>query len=284
MRERSISLAVVASLAICSAASGQIKQTAKLPAEVSRGTAGVTAGEIVIWDQPWDEETENGYIAQIFPDMQEFSAFEFDDFKTTKEYAITKLIVMGFEDPDDPPGDPEENIDIIGLIWNGLPGGMGGEIVMASVDGSEDAETGMLTIDFGEQVLPGGSYWLTAYVVRPFDPGGQWLWQATTPVRESQEYFYNPGGGFELGTEPLPGAEVFGVARDMVFTLYAIADEECEPCDANCDGSIDLTDVEPFISLLLGGEQCIPDCTGDTNGDGSVDLLDVSGFIDCLLG
>ncbi len=57
----------------------------------------------------------------------------------------------------------------------------------------------------------------------------------------------------------------------------------CDPCDANCDGSVDLTDVEPFIGLLLGGEPCA-ECTGDTNNDGSVDLLDVEGFIGCLLG
>lgn len=284
MRKRSISLTVVASLAICGAASGQVKQTVKLSAEISRGTAAAPADDVVIWDQPWDEETENGYVAQVFPDMQEFSAFQFDDFKTTKDHAITMLVVVGFEDPDDPPGDPEENIDVIGLIWDGLPGGMGGRVVLASVEGAEDAETGMLMIDFGGQVLPGGSYWLTAYVVRPFDPGGQWLWQATLPVRDSQEYFYNPGGGFGLGSEPLPGAEVFGVARDMAFTLYASAEEECEPCDTNCDGSVDLTDVEPFIELILGGGKPCDACTGDTNSDGSVDLSDIEGFIACLLG
>lgn len=58
----------------------------------------------------------------------------------------------------------------------------------------------------------------------------------------------------------------------------------CEPCDTNCDGSVDLVDVASFIELILGGEQCAAECSGDTNDDGSVDLTDVEGFIECLLG
>lgn len=57
----------------------------------------------------------------------------------------------------------------------------------------------------------------------------------------------------------------------------------CDPCDANCDGSVDLTDIEPFIGLLFGDEPC-NFCTGDTNDDGSIDLTDIEGFIACLLG
>ena len=60
--------------------------------------------------------------------------------------------------------------------------------------------------------------------------------------------------------------------------------EQCDPCDANCDGSVDLTDVEPFIELLLGGGQPCDACTGDSNDDGSIDLQDVELFIECLLG
>ena len=59
---------------------------------------------------------------------------------------------------------------------------------------------------------------------------------------------------------------------------------ECVPCDTNCDGSIDLTDIEPFIGLLFGDPQCDEGCSGDTNNDGSVDLTDIEGFIECLLG
>ncbi len=56
----------------------------------------------------------------------------------------------------------------------------------------------------------------------------------------------------------------------------------CDPCDANCDGVIDAFDVEPFISVLLGGPGCAS-CTGDTNGDGAVDAFDIEPFIRCLV-
>ena len=81
-----------------------------------------------------------------------------------------------------------------------------------------------------------------------------------------------------FGDEPVENKEN---ARSTGWDARVVT--ACDPCDANCDGSVDLTDVEPFIQLLFGKEQC-NFCTGDTNDDGSVDLKDVEGFIECLLG
>lgn len=54
---------------------------------------------------------------------------------------------------------------------------------------------------------------------------------------------------------------------------------ECDPCDANCDGSINGFDVDPFVELLLGqGAPCSP-CAGDINDDGSVNGFDVDGLV-----
>lgn len=59
--------------------------------------------------------------------------------------------------------------------------------------------------------------------------------------------------------------------------------------DLDCDGSIDLTDVEPFILALIDPDEYpkrYSDCDlmlGDINGDGSVDLVDVEPFIDLLI-
>ena len=56
----------------------------------------------------------------------------------------------------------------------------------------------------------------------------------------------------------------------------------CEPCDMNCDGSIDAFDIEPFLDLLFGpGEPCAS-CTGDVNGDGTIDAFDIEPFLECL--
>lgn len=58
--------------------------------------------------------------------------------------------------------------------------------------------------------------------------------------------------------------------------------------DVNCDGSLDLRDVEPFILALLDPaeyEKQFPDCEidrADMNADGSVDLVDVEPFVEAL--
>lgn len=57
----------------------------------------------------------------------------------------------------------------------------------------------------------------------------------------------------------------------------------CLPCDANCDGSVNGQDIEPFRNLLLGAPACGP-CTGDANGDGSINGQDIAPFVQCLVG
>lgn len=51
--------------------------------------------------------------------------------------------------------------------------------------------------------------------------------------------------------------------------------------DVNCDGVIDLLDVQPFVDLLVSGEFS---AKADINRDGVVDLLDVDPFIALLTG
>ena len=55
-----------------------------------------------------------------------------------------------------------------------------------------------------------------------------------------------------------------------------------DPCDMNCDGTVDATDIEFFIDILFNGAIPCDTCTGDTNGDGRVDAADIEGFINCL--
>lgn len=82
-----------------------------------------------------------------------------------------------------------------------------------------------------------------------------------------------------------PGLGGMEAAASLLFT-----DDASSTGDLNCDGSIDLTDVSPFITALLNPseyEKQYPNCdinNADTNDDGSVDLTDVEGFIGLLLG
>ena len=50
--------------------------------------------------------------------------------------------------------------------------------------------------------------------------------------------------------------------------------------DVNCDGSVDLLDVQPFVDLIIEGEFS---AKADFNGDGVVDLLDIAPFVDRLI-
>ena len=52
--------------------------------------------------------------------------------------------------------------------------------------------------------------------------------------------------------------------------------------DVNCDGAVNLLDVQPFINVLTGVDPFTP--KADINGDGAVDLLDVTPFVDLLSG
>lgn len=56
----------------------------------------------------------------------------------------------------------------------------------------------------------------------------------------------------------------------------------CCPADANCDGTVNAFDVQPFIYLLdeISG-QCSP-CAGDVNDDGTVNGQDIGPFIEAL--
>lgn len=55
------------------------------------------------------------------------------------------------------------------------------------------------------------------------------------------------------------------------------------PCDTNCDGSINLFDIDPFVAAIQTHHGCSA-CAGDTNADGTVNLFDIQGFVHCLGG
>jgi hypothetical protein len=171
--------------------------------------------------QKWDGSS-SGAVAQNFGStgLTAYSSYEFDDFTTTINYNVTTLTVPGVE-----LGTASANTAVTGEIWNGLPGSGGGSIVMTSTHGKEKAN-GALAINFGSQLLPAGSYWITAFVTRNFSSGGQWFWDRTLEhghYHGSQEQFYNPGGGFGFGTQPINGSAIFGTAEDMAFTLKGTA-------------------------------------------------------------
>jgi PEP-CTERM motif len=153
-------------------------------------------------------------VSQVFPDFPAFSTYSFDDFTTTQAYQLTSLTAFGTE-----AGDPSQNVSVTAEIWNGLPGS--GSMIL-SFTGSEDG-AGSLNFSLGNALLPAGSYWLTAYVTRPDNPGGQWFFDTSNLVQPSQAYVWNPGGGFGFGTSPFPIENVTGVPENLAYILQGTA-------------------------------------------------------------
>ncbi len=207
----------------------------------------------VIWEQPAPREPSLDFVSQEFPDLPKFSTYQFDDFTVSRDMFIDRLTARGidraagsriqawqpegralpqlwvdleaFGDETEPSrGNPEYDNGVIAEIWDGLPGPVyEGRKVMQSMSGGEDLDTGTLTFDFSSQPLSAGHYWITVYLVRPYRPGGQWLWFSTPQVEGSEHHSYNPGGGYGMGDQPVTASKTPSSGgrgkSDMVFTL-----------------------------------------------------------------
>ena len=221
----------------------------------------------VIVEQPYDGSSE-ARTSQDLPDFPDFSVYQLDDFTTDQDWLVGSLTVPG-----DDVGWPPDNYDVIAEIWSDLPEdpncATSGQLVM-SVQGSEDPATYVLTFDFGGQLLPAGSYWLRVYVVRDFGDHGSWSWYSTTPVNDSEAYYYNPGEGHGYGPCPIPGSERYGQARDMVFTLEGTPAGGCVG-DVDGDGDTDHGDLGALLAAW-GSQPGDPNWNpnADLDGDGQV--------------
>lgn len=61
-------------------------------------------------------------------------------------------------------------------------------------------------------------------------------------------------------------------------------------CDSNCDGQVDVLDINPFVLALEGAAgwqaqfSCDYECANDVSGDGAVNVLDINPFVLCIAG
>lgn len=100
---------------------------------------------------------------------------------------------------------------------------------------------------------------------------------------EKNPLFAIPGGWKDLCG--------FGASGDFVIrAIISTAVPDFQKGDLNCDGSIDIPDVEPFVLALLSArkyKEKYPDCDrqlADVSEDGTIDLTDVEPFIELLIG
>ncbi len=173
----------------------------------------------VLYDQAYDG-TSSGAVAQDFTDFPNFSTYEFDDFTVgAPGWIVTRVTI---------PGTERGNSNFTtSLELRILDAPSASATVVASATVSPAAGHGPNLV-FGDGVNPlftltPGNYWISAWVRRPFGGGGgQWYWLRTTPVSGSQHFFHNPGGGFGVGNNPVPGQNVFGSAADLSFRIEGV--------------------------------------------------------------
>jgi hypothetical protein len=167
-------------------------------------------GVQTIISQPPGGITSN-VVAQVFPNLPADTSFEFDDFTITSTYKVSFLETSGLE-----LGSAKDNAAVLGQIWTGLPD-KGGTLVKQG--GGREAANGNLFINFGNVELTPGTYWVTSYVVRN-STFGQWFQGRRLPITGSEEFFYNPQGGFGFGTASIPGSQIFGTSADITYWLF----------------------------------------------------------------
>ncbi len=154
----------------------------------------VVAAADVIVDQPLMFEPQLGgtqaIASNIFQLVPQSSFLGLDDFTTTAPYRLTNLTAFAINDGSGP------NVNVQASIYTALPGPGSPAIVAATTFGTQDPVTRNLMFDFGGQLLPAGSYYLTAFVVRQdLRTHGVWFW-GTTPVVHGTEAYVWPIGAF----------------------------------------------------------------------------------------
>ncbi len=177
-----------------------------------------------LYSQPYDGVSP-GVPSQIFtdtsPPYSNWSTKAFDDFTVTgKGWFVQGATIYGQEQ-----GDPTQNVAVSLQFQSTTPPSFNDNAGIIS--GSEDSH-GNLNFSGLNMFLAPGTYWISAWVVRPELPtGGQWFWSMTdvgNPVG-SEFLIQNPGGALlPNATSLTPGSQVFGtLPSDLAFTLYGVA-------------------------------------------------------------
>lgn len=173
----------------------------------------------ILWDQPWDG-VSRGSPAQDFTDTdyRTYSVWLFDDFTVPEPgWWIDRVTVYGSEQgtPSYNLGvylsiSPSPHVDVIDVV------SIGTEIVLEPGEAPLRRRAN-LQFELNGFYLQPGTYYLSAWVRRPFDPGGQWFWLRTSPTLGEPFYLHNPGGAWGFGGNPVGGGWL--TEQDLSFTI-----------------------------------------------------------------
>jgi hypothetical protein len=186
-----------------------------------------TARADILYSQPYNGSPFAAF-SQTLPDFPAGNTLSFDDFVVTQPgWVVQGVSVSGLEQ-----ADPTLNQGVFFQFQStSLPNF--GDTTDPIHPGTEDSN--MASPTFGSLFFSGfnivlnpGTYWITAWVVRPV-AGGNWLWNFTddgSPIG-SEFLIQNPGGqlpGNTLGITALVGGSTFFGTEpsDLAFTITGV--------------------------------------------------------------
>lgn len=79
--------------------------------------------------------------------------------------------------------------------------------------------------------------------------------------------------------------EAIEIPARSVVTLVVDLANDCQTCDVNCDGAVDVSDVNIVINVMLGKDSNATHMSrADVSGDGAIDVTDINIVINTMLG
>ena len=152
-------------------------------------------------------------------------------------------------------------------VWWFFTAGESGTVTVDTFGSSYDTQ-----LHIFDGFFPGINFADLNFVVGNDDTGGLQS-QVTFEVTAGECYEIRVGGFRVSGS--------MGSGSEGCINLNVTFEESFVLGDVNCDGLVNLLDVDPFIDLISTGEF---NPKADINGDDNVNLLDVDPFIELLAG
>lgn len=238
-----------------------------------RTVGGVLSGSAYVFQRTGDTWDQQAHL--VPPDGSEFAAFGpvalFQD----------TILVGAFRD--DPLGIDSGSA----YVFTRQNGAWQQQAKLTPSDGSADDLFGISVAVAGDVALIGAPYSNTpngesagsAYMFKR--SGDIWTQETRLLASDGGEFAYF-GQAAAIESETAIVGATIADNRGAAY-VYALVGEVYLPCDANCDGSTNGFDVEPFVSILTGEIAPCAACAGDVNGDSSVNGFDVEPFVAALL-
>jgi hypothetical protein len=127
----------------------------------------------------------------------------------------------------------------------------------------------------------GGTTWVTAEHV---SGAGGWE-RRELRVRDYVSLTAQVQLRFSVGDNPNNSITEAAIDAVRVYDLWCPAGL---PCDTNCDGAVNVFDIDPFVLAMVdsaGYAAAYPMCSptaADVNQDGEVNVFDIDPFVECL--